>query len=210
MAYKYAQTGPPFDFTGHFSETQHQAFSTWVSNNAANLPSMQTQHQIRAQQLRKTAGLLEKYYATLNDDVLTPSFQKEAWQPGPNGHWAYAYRNDQIPAVLMTKVKTRFQMHLQRQDEGRFAMNHVRGMIEKQEDAAQYTFEAITKVPNWMSEIGSLFSKPEYEAVLVKDQSDQFQGQPRFRVNQLDQPTAWEIYQHNRSNSTSDPIYLNS
>jgi hypothetical protein len=71
-------------------------------------------------------------------------------------------------------------------------MNQVRGMIEKQEDLATYQNVAITKVPQLMTRLVTLFQKPGYEAVLVKDQSDQFQGQSRFRTSQLDAPTLWE------------------
>lgn len=197
MAFVYAKIGPPFDFLGNFSESQKNAFSSWVDDQTDNLPAIQLHHQVRAQQLRKTAGMMEKYYATLNTEVLAPSFQKQAWQPATTGHFPYAHRNDHIPAQTVIEVKKRFRYLLERQDEAVFHMNHVRSQIELQEDKAQYAFEAPATVSALMDRIEALFTQPEYQAALVRDVSDQYKGQPRFRVNQLDAPTQWEMDQHN-------------
>ena len=196
MAYSYAQTGPPFDFLGNVAESQKNAFATWVTQRSTNLPAIQLFHQVRAQQLRKAAGMLEQYYATANIEPLAANFQKQAWRPGPNGHWAYAFRNDQAPAQVMTKTKKHFRYLLERQDEAVFHMKHLRNQIEVQEDKAQYAHEAVTEVPALMHRLEALFTQPEYQAALVQDISDSYKGQPRFRVNQLDAPTPWEVDQH--------------
>lgn len=192
MAYKYARVGPPFNFLGHFSESQWAAFKTWSDARINNFGDVQSFYQIRAQQMRKTAGLLEAFYATKNDQVLAPSFAKDAWQPGTDGYFGYINRNDQLPAATMSLVKERYQEQLQRDDEAVFFMNHLRNQIERLEDEAQFASTAIADVRQAMSEIDSMFSLPEYSAVLVKDQSDQYKGEPRFRVTQLDAPTQWE------------------
>ena len=85
----------------------------------------------------------------------------------------------------------------ERQDEAIFHMNHLRNQIESSEDKAQYASEAPTAVPALMDRIEALFTQAEYQAVLVKDLSDLYKGQPRFRVNQLDTPTPFENYLHN-------------
>ena len=147
MTSKYALAGPPFHFSGNFSETQHNAFIGWVAARMGNFPAIQTHHQVRAQQLRKTAGLLEKFYATANGESLPLTFQKEAWQPGPDGHWAYTHRNDHAPAVTMGKIKDHFRFQLQRQEEAYFHMYHLRNQIERQEDLAQFARDAVAVQP---------------------------------------------------------------
>lgn len=205
--YVYASTGPPFNFLGNFAESQKNALATWVTGRTANFPAIQLHHQVRAQQLRKTAGLLEQYYATQNIETLLPSFQKAAWQPGQYGHFAYAYRNDHVPAVTMIEIKKRFRYQMERQDEAVFHMNHLRAQIEAQEDKAQYASEAPAAVSALMDKIETLFSLPEYAAALVSDVSDTYSGQPYFRVNQLDTPTQWELEQHNHG-APGDPLIL--
>lgn len=207
MSYQYATSGPPFNFLGNLAESQKDALATWVTARSANFPGIQLHHQVRAQQLRKTAGLLENYYATLNIEPLATSFQKPAWQPGTNGHFAYAYRNDNAPAQTMHQVKQHFRYQMERQDEAVFHMNHLRNQIEVQEDKAQWASEAPTEVTALMTRINTLFSLPEYQAALVSDLSDVYEGQPRFRVNQFDTPTTWELQQHNHGQPGS-PIVL--
>jgi hypothetical protein len=200
--------------------TQEQAlFSTGVilSNsgnptvNAANAAnsggSMTTQlhYQIRAQQLRKTAGALEQYYQTVNEislGVLTPSFAKAAWQPPTGGYFQYAHRDDHLPMVAMGQVKTYLKDRLQRQDEAVFHMNHARNIIEKIEDKAQYQADAKTQIPNLIAQINGYFALPQYAPVLVKDQTDVYPTDsttPRYRVHELDNPTIFELEQHGRA-----------
>lgn len=208
-AYKYAYPGPPFHFLGHFSASQWGAFQSWVAARQNNFTPISQFHQIRAQQLRKTAGVLEQYYSTINDQKLAPTFSKTLWKPGEYGHFTYAYDNDQLPMVMMSKIKTRFKDMLQRDEEAVFYMNQVRCLIEKQEDAAQYTHDFTDPPPNTttsstnspetlqplLAKINSYFSKPEYVAVLVDDINSLYKGQPYFRVNQADAPTIWELEQ---------------
>jgi hypothetical protein len=216
MAYKYALPGPPFNFLGNFSETQRDNLKAWVNARKSKFAAIQLHHQIRAQQLRKTAGVLEQFYANTNDQKLTPTFQKEAWQPGPYGHFNYAYRDDHIPMVTVAKLKTAMQAQFQRDDEGVFYMNLVRTIIEKHEDAAQYANDAVSStavnnVTQLLSDIDGLFAKNEYQAVLVKDQTDQYgsgaAAGPRFRVHQFDFPTQWELERMNHS-SPQTPIQI--
>lgn len=196
MGYKYAKTGPPFHFLGHFSESQKEAFKKWIDARAQNFPAIQEHNQIRAQQLRKLAGILEKHYQ--DGEQLGPSFQKEAWQPGPEGHTHYAFRDDHQPMVVMSQIKDKFQDQLQRQDEAVFHMNQVRVLIERHEDTAQVAKEAPTEVQQLWAQIETLFTQPQYQAVLVKDKTDTYgkdaagNPAPRFRVHQLDEPTPWE------------------
>jgi hypothetical protein len=58
----YGYTGPPFNFLGHMSLTQQQAFNAWVRAREKNFAAIQQHYQIRAEQLRKTAGALEQFY----------------------------------------------------------------------------------------------------------------------------------------------------
>jgi hypothetical protein len=197
MAVTYAKIGPPFDFLGNFSESQKNAFSSWVTARSANLPAIQLFHQVRAQQLRKSAGMLEHFYATSNIEPLATAFVKEAWQPGPNGHWAYAFRNDQIPAQTVSEIKKHFRYLLERQDEAIFHMNHLRNQIESSEDKAQYANEAPVTVAALMDRVEALFTQPEYQAALIRDLSDKYQNQPRYRSSQMDPPTPWENFLHN-------------
>lgn len=203
--YVYGYTGPPFNFLGHLSLTQFQAFTAWVRAREGNFAAIQQHFQIRAAVLRKTAGVLEQYYATLNTEVLAPTFKKEPWKPGPQGSFNYPYRDDQLPMVAMSQIKDYMKEQFQKQDESVFAMNYMRNIIEKTEDKAEKAFLAMNPtqfytdtVENLIGRINGYFSQPEYEAVLVNDQTDVYpekSGMPRFRVNQLDAPTQWEIEQ---------------
>jgi hypothetical protein len=195
VAYRYAITGPPFNFLGNLSETQKNAFTAWVTKQTPTLPAVQAFHQVRAQQLRKTGGILETFYAksTQVADNLAPTFIKNSWTPGPHGHFAYAQRNDHAPAMVVSNIKRHFHTRLVHQDDAVFHMNHLRAQVEKQEDLAEHAFEGTTNVSKLMDRLETLFGQPEYQAALVKDISDQYKGEPRFRVHQLDEPTQWEI-----------------
>ena len=192
MAYNYALPGPPFNFLGHFSNTQKLAFEEWVNARTGYFSDIQTFYQVRAEQMRKTAGLLEKFYATENDQMMVPTFQKEAWQAGPQGHFGYPFRNDLLPAITMGKIKESLRPQLQRDDEGMFFMNHLRTLIERAEDDAQFASTASANVKQWLSDIDGMFSKKEYQAVLVQDTTDTYLGEQRYRTHQLNPPTAWE------------------
>lgn len=201
----YGYSGPPFNFLGHMSLTQQQAFNAWVRARESNFTPIQQHFQIRAAQLRKTAGALEQFYQTLNDEKLAPTFHKAPWQPGQQMQFDYQYRDDQLPMVAMSQIKDYMKEQFQRQDESVFAMNQLCNLIEKTEDKAQKAFLAMNPtqfsndtVENLISRVTSYFSQPEYEAVLVNDQTDVYPTgttQPRFRVHQLDPPTQWEIEQ---------------
>lgn len=214
--YKYALNGPPFNFLGNFSETQLGNLKTWVNDRISNFPKIQLHYQIRAQQLRKTAGALEQFYQSVNDQKLTPSFKKEAWSPGPNGHFAYAYREDHLPMVAVKNLKIAMKPQFQRDDEAVFAMNHTRAQIEKLEDLAQAANDAVNSsldknVSQILADITGMFAQNRYQAVLVKDKSDQYgvgaAAGPRFRVHQFDEPSQWELERMNHS-SPKTPIMI--
>lgn len=209
-SFKYAYAHPPFNFLGHFTMSQWNAFQAWVDARKGNFTDISLFYQIRAQQLRKTAGVLEQYYSTLNDQTLTPTFTKDLWKPGPNGHFAYPYDNDQLPMVVMSKIKKQFKEMLQRDEEAVFYMNQLRCLIEKNEDMAQFSHDFVQPETNTsnnspdtlqplLAKINSYFSKPEYVAVLVDDINSLYKGQPYFRVNQSDTPTQYELEQMNHT-----------
>lgn len=204
MAYKYALAGPPFNFLGHLSETQKKTFYKWLDKRTPYHPKITEWYQIRSHQLRKTAGLLEEFYQTKYPDPDEPeplktTFQKDEWKPGKEGHWAYQNRGDQVPAITVGRIKDRFQHMLQRDDEGMFWMNWLRNHIERHEDKANMHQEASGVVGKLRTELDTMFSKPEYQAVLVKNESELYKGEPYFRVHPLDEPTIWEKEQFNHS-----------
>lgn len=215
---QYAYAHPPFNFLGHFTASQWTAFQNWVSARTGNFPNISLFYQIRAQQLRKTAGVLEQFYSTQNDQQLSPTFSKTLWAPGPDGYFTYPYDDDHLPMVMMSRIKTQFKEMLQRDEEGVFSMNRVRCLIEKNEDMAQDSHD-FTQPDNsktndnpqtlqpLLAKINGYFSKPEYVAVLVDDVNTLYQGQPYFRVNQADTPTAYELFLMNHSDS-SVPIAI--
>jgi len=215
VAYKYALPGPPFNFLGNFSETQRDNFKTWINARTANFPAITLHHRIRAQQLRKTAGILEKFYLEspkYNDQKLTTTFLKPAWQPGANGHFNYAQREDHLPMVVVSKIKALFKEQLQRDEEGVFFMNHIRNLIETHEDNAQFANDVSSStnkenLQTLLQSIDTYFGQNQYQAALVMDQSDQYKGQPRFRVHQFDEPTIWELEQMNHS-AADAPIQI--
>lgn len=202
----YGYTGPPFNWQGNFCTTQWNAFTAWVNARTGNFPAIQQFFQIRAAQLRKTSGVLEKFYATVNDEVLAPTFNKQPWKPGPQGHFNYAFRDDHLPGVAVGQIKDYMKDQFQRQDEGVWAMNQMRNLIEKTEDKAEKAFLALNPtqwtnetIPTLINRINGYFGDANYEAVLVMDQTNVYptgSTQPRFRVNQLDIPTQWEIEQN--------------
>ena len=147
------------------SNTGTSAVNASNASNASNSGGAMTpqlHYQIRAQQMRKTAGALEQYYQTVNDDQLAPSFAKAAWQPPTTGYFQYAHRDDHLPAVTVGQIKTYLKERLQRQDEAVFHMNHARNIIEKIEDRAQYQADAKTQVPKLISQINDYFALPRY------------------------------------------------
>jgi hypothetical protein len=210
MAYKYAKDGPPFNFLGHMSESQKKAFYTWLDKHNAKQPEVSDWYRIRAHQLRKTAGLLEEFYTSKYPDgatdKLAPTFQKDEWQPGKDGHFTYVNRHDQVPTVTVSRIKDRFRHMLQRDDEGVFWMNWLRTQIERNEDHANLHKEAVGSVTALRADLDAMFGRPEYEAVLVKNESSLYKGEPYFRVNPLDDPTIWEKEQF--SHSTDGTINL--
>jgi len=205
LANLYGYPGPPFNFLGHFSQSQWNAFNAWVNARIGYFGDIETFYQIRAQQMRRTGGLLEDFYATENDQPMKPSFMKEAWQPDPKGHFGYAFRNDIVPAVTMAKIKERFQEQLMRDDDGMFFMNHVRNQIERLEDEAQFASVATAETKQHISDINGFVLDPRFEAVLVQDLTDTYMGEPRFRWHQLNPPTAWErmVQQHGGTSTNS-------
>ncbi len=189
----YAKIGSPFNFLGHMSLAQKEAFYTWINERKANFAAIQEFHQIRAQQLRKTAGLLENFYASKS---LKPSFDKQPWQPGDQGYFPYVQKDDQLPAVTVQRIKERYKEQLQSDDESVFWMNWLRNHIERQEDLAQFANEGESVVGELQGELDTLFDNPSYDAVLVKDTT-------KFRVHQLDDPTTWEKQQFSHSDTIS-------
>jgi hypothetical protein len=213
--YRYGYAGPPFNFLGHFCTTQQEVFNAWVRARKSIFPAIQQFHQIRAAQMRKTAGVLERFYATLNDDPLKPSFDKNSWKPGAQGHFNYTWREDHLPMIAMAQVKDYLREQFVRQDDAVFQMNHLRTLIEKQEDKAEKANEALThprrSLEHLLTKINSMFQKPEYQAVLVKDQTDVYPAgstQPRFRVHQLDPPTPHELELAGRVANPGDLVNL--
>jgi lysozyme len=184
------------------SNTGTPTVNTANAANSGGSMTAQLHYQIRAQQLRKTAGALEQYYQTLNDDQLAATFSKAAWQPPTTGYFQYAHRDDHLPMVAMGQIKVYLKDRLQRQDEGVFHMNYARNIIEKIEDKAQAQFDAKTQVPNLISQINGYFALPQYAPVLVNDLSDVYPAgstTPRYRVHELDNPTTFELEQHGRA-----------
>jgi hypothetical protein len=211
--FQYAYSGPPFNFLGTFTASQKQALETWVKGRLDNFAGIEVFYRIRAQQLRKTAGLLETYYLNDDPDALKPTFQKPAWQPGPQGHWVPGPRIDHIPMVYVSQIKGYMQPQFEHDDDAVFFMNHLRTIIERNEDEAQFAVDALStanpfSIPVSIAKIESLFTQPEYQAVLVDDvnTANMYRGakkdkppQPYFRVNPLDPPTVWELEQHSKS-----------
>ena len=196
--YKYAQQGPPFNFLGNLCLTQKKAFYAWLDRNTPKQEAVAQWYQIRSNQLRKSAGLLEQFYAKKYDFPLKPTFQKKAWQPGPDGHFSYVVQSDIKPAVRVAEIKARFQEMLQRDDEAMFWMNWLRNHIERHEDKATLHEETPDAMVDMRKELDAMFSNPAYAAVLVDD-TVQYRGTkgtaapgPHFRVAQLDEPTLWE------------------
>jgi hypothetical protein len=193
MTKDYAVVGPPFDFQGHMTLSQKTAFYTWLDSNKGNFTDISLWWQIRSQQLRKTAGALEAWYSNVYDTPLKPRFDKATWEPSDKGHFFYKYRDDLLPSVTVGRIKEQYQEQLARDDEGMFQMNHIRTLIEKAEDRAQYAFDAPKYVATLRTDLDRYFGQPEFEAVLVNDKSDTYKGSPRYRTHQLNAPTPWEI-----------------
>jgi hypothetical protein len=208
--YIYGYSGPPFNFLGNFCTTQWNAFQGYVGTAKANLPAIQQHYQIRAAQLRRTSGVLEEFYGAASP-VLTPTFSKAVWRAGPNGWFNYVQRDDHLPMVAVSQIKDILRDQFQWQDEAVFQMNQLRNLIEKNEDKAQKATEGAGNISAMITAINGYFNKPEYQAALVKDQTDVYPAgsmQPRFRVHQLDVPTQWEQEQHARTVKTGGSVNI--
>ena len=229
-AWEYAYAHPPFNWLGNFSLSQWQALKAWISVRQGDIPAISMFHRIRAEQLRKTAGLLERYYQSVYPNEpsaygqkLSPTFQKAVWQPGPDGHFNYASGDDHLPMIMVSRIKRGMKGMLQRDEDAVYGMNQVRCLIEKHEDWAQYahdfTLQRATgpgSSPRTLSEllakIDSSFANAaqlNLDTVLVDDVNAQafYNGQPLKRVNQADDMTAWEKEQANHS-PAGTPINL--
>lgn len=187
----YTRTGPPFNFLGRFSESQRDAFEAWVASHKGTLPGVESFYRVRAHQLRKTAGLLEAFHAA-QPAQLEPTFAKGEWKPAEGGHFLPTSRDDRLPADAMAVIKDRFQDQLAADDAAVFRMNLLRVRIESSEDLAQEAHDADALVTKKLQELRRYFADPHYQGVLVHDQSDLYEGEPRYRVHPLDPPTAWE------------------
>lgn len=186
MVRTFARVGSPFNFLGHMNEAQKKSFYSWIKPRLTKFTAIKEFHQIRAQQLRKTAGLLEAFYAK---EGLAPTFVKESWDP--TSHFTYATRDDTQPALAMQKIKEPLKEQLQHDDEAVFWMNWLRVQIERQEDLAQYAYEAPASIAKAQSDLDAMFTQPVYDAVLVTEAN-----KGKFRVHQMDEPTTEERKQN--------------
>jgi len=183
------RTSRPFNFLGHFSEKQYDTFVAWLGADArANQTRVEEFHRIRAQQLRKSAGVLEEFYKKKMDGLKT-TFDKAPWKPAKDGYFPYIERDDALPAAAMFDVKELLRDQLKLDDEGVFAMNFLRVQIERHEDAAEEAHERDAIVKARQGDIEGYFKEPQYVAVLVQDKSDPDHA---YRVSQREDPTTFE------------------
>lgn len=180
---KYARVGSPFNFLGHMTETQRDSFYSWMKAKEGNFPDITTFYQIRSHQLRKSAGLLEHYYANYSPDKPTPTFQKDSWQPTKGQHFLYNITNDQLPAVAVSKMKEVFKDQLQVDEEAVFWMNWLRNAVEKQEDKAQKSSEALETIKLNKTRLEQCWKDPSYSRILVSKADEN-----TYRTHQLDAP----------------------
>ena len=183
----YAKVGPPFNFLGHMTETQRDSFYSWMNARSKNFPAISQFYQIRAQQLRKSAGLLEYYYANYSQDKPTPSFKKAPWE-SEGVPLLYSITNDQLPAVAMSKMKEVYKEQLQVDEEAVFWMNWLRNHIEKNEDKAQKAFEANDTVGANKTKLNEYFVDPSYNRTLVAKKNED-----SYRTHLLDKSTQWDL-----------------
>lgn len=192
MAFKYARSGPPFNFLGTLTESQKEAFEKWVAEHKPNFDPISKFHRVRAHQLRKASGILEEFYKSKDPRGLKATMEKAPWQPAPGGHFVQTQRDDILPANTMAVIKDRFQEQLALDDEAIFRMNYVRQRFEVHEDLAQDNLEAPGVVEAKLADLNRYFADPHYQGALVRDKSDLFKGEPRARVHPLDAPVPWE------------------
>ena len=181
--------GPPFHFQGTLTETQKGSLEKWIDGRKKNFEPITTFHQVRAHQLRKSAGLLEEFYKAKG---IAPSFSKEPWQPDVKGHFLPTVRDDYGPSVAVAAIKDRMQDQMAVDDDAQFRMNYIRTHIELHEDMAQEASEGSSHVDQHLADLNSCFGDPNYRGACVKDLTDTYEGGPRFRAHPLDPPTAWE------------------
>ena len=144
--------GSPFDALGNLSKSQLLVLTQWVSLRQGDVGDISTFHRIRAQQLRKTAGILEKYYSSVYpgeagsyNEALAPTFRKEKWQPDPiQGYASPAPVDDQLPMNTMSQIKNGMREMFQRREDAIYYLNQVRCLIEKHEDWAQYAYDFVS------------------------------------------------------------------
>ena len=179
------------------TEEQKGAFQDWATRRLAEAPDVADFHRVRAHQLRKAAGLLEKFYKAAG---LAPSFVKAPWEPDPKGHFPASTRNDRLPSVTVGAVKERLKAPLTYVTNAVFRMNYLRVQIEAHEDLAQEAHEAKKFVEAKFTALETLFNDANYSSVLVR-KADVFPPagdpsgvapMPRYRVHPLDPPTHWE------------------
>lgn len=179
----------PFHFLGNFGEKQKKTFYKWIDPRIVKFAKIEEFWRIRAQQMRKTGGVLEEFYKEKRED-LKPFFQKDIWKPGPDGHFTPLDRVDIEPSEAVEDIKDVFLHQLQLDDEGVFFMDLLRTTVETSEDNAQYAKEAPDLVGKRKSDLDRMFTEDKYATILVKDISD---PDTAVRTNPLCQPEPWEL-----------------
>jgi hypothetical protein len=183
----------PFNFLGTMSQTQFQGFEAWIAAQEANTTAISAFHQRRANQLRKSSGLLENYFRQVDPRCIYPTFAKKPWEPVADGHFTPLQRDDCVPANAMARIKANYQDQLSSVDEAVFRMNFLRTRIEAHEDMAQEQFETVDDDAADLERLRAYFADPAYQGCLVRDQDDLYLGEPKYRVSPWDPPTPWEL-----------------
>lgn len=177
-----------FNFLGTLTEEDRISLSSWVSERYTLLQDIKIFYQGRAAQLRRSSGLLNKVMSNRN---LKPSFNKDSITEPKGGFRLLTDRDDRLPAIIVSKIKDNFRDMLQQEDESIFQMNNLCVLIEKMEDEAYFSSISEDETRDLIVELEKLFSDPEYREVLISN-SDQYNGEPRYRVDNLAPRTEYE------------------
>lgn len=181
-------SNPIFNFLGTLTDSDLNQLSNWLDSNYDNLVNYSYHFRIRAAQLRRTSGILEKYYNRKN---ITSTFVKDIYHPPLGGPSLLPLKDDIEPAKLTASIKQEFQDQIASYDDALFKINMLRKMIEDCEDKAQNANDAPQKVKDAVTNLYRLFDLPQYRDVLIRS-TDTYNNSLRFRTDSLADRTPYE------------------
>lgn len=189
MDWNAVKLGLPFNFQGHLTSSQKKELVKWLNEQLTTTDKVRDWHSVRAAQLRRSSALLVDAHAESN--LPTAYFQKEVEKVIDS--IVLLPQEDARPANDVANAKQPFLTVIQAFSEAMFQQRRLKALVELHEDLAQEQEEAKDTVSRSISDLEACFGLAHYQANLVDDESNLYEGEPYFRVHPLQKPTPFEV-----------------